>query len=302
MDYKDDAFHVIARAARRGLLILDDADAKTLISLLRSAALRFPIRILCACLMLTHYHLLIRGSKAVLAEAMKFIDYMYTMYFNDRHGGSGHLLEAPYKAFPKPGWEMILACSRYISLNPLATVTTIDQLPGYPWSTLPAYMGRTYFDWLDLEILQRIDPDPVAAAAKYWDFVKAGEAGFHLASKGLRMLRDERRVRLERADERMQLAATYVYWLEEEIRTSLPGAPDALRGFKPEELALFAASQAGVGSVRLLSTLLGLPSSSGHRAVKTLAELQRASPRMSGFFDMITRAAFSGKLGHLCEA
>ncbi|HLG42344.1 MAG TPA: transposase [Planctomycetota bacterium] len=296
------AFHIVARAARRGLLVLDDEDARTLISLIRTAANRFNLRILSACVMLTHYHLLVRAAREALSEAMQFINYMYTMYFNEKHGGSGHVLEAPYRAFPKDSWPLILACSRYISLNPLVTVPDIEQLPAFHWSTLPALIGKTYLDWLDLEVLNRIDPDPVAAASKYWAYVKAGEGGFRLGAKAAEARRIGWRVRFEWTQDGVQLAAAYAHWMLQEIKVSLPGAPRSIREFTVNELALYAASRVGVGSIRQVSSIMGIPSSSGHLTVRRLEALASKAVDVSGFFDRMVHSALGGNLGQLCQA
>jgi REP element-mobilizing transposase RayT len=288
------AFHIVVRAARRGLLAADALDVRNIVSLVRTASQRYPIRVLALCVMATHYHLLLLAERAAIAAAEKFLNYMYTVYFNARHGTTGHLLEAPYRAFVKPTQEAMLSCARYIHLNPLDAVSAPDLIFTVEGSTLGAYTGEENLDWLDLRLLQAFDKDPVLARLKYRNHVLDGVDGFRRAREASRYARGGRRVRFEWTEEGLQLLATYANWLARAIERAKSDAPAVLRPYGTSELALFAASQAGLGSVRRISTVLGFKSTEGNRIVKELAAVTAESEPARRYIEAAARRGVVG--------
>lgn len=73
----------------------------------------------------------------------------YTVYFNWRHGRSGHLFQGRYKSFVVEGGEYLLGLSRYLHLNPVrgavagagTPVQRRARLRAYPWSSYRGYAG-----------------------------------------------------------------------------------------------------------------------------------------------------------------
>src|SRR5207253_6535646 len=84
-----------------------------------------------------------------LSRWMHWLMMSYTMYFNWRHGRSGHLFQGRYKSFLVEGGEYLLGLSRYIHLNPvrgaaLGSGTAVERrrrLRNFRWSSYRGYAG-----------------------------------------------------------------------------------------------------------------------------------------------------------------
>jgi putative transposase len=100
--------------------------------------------------MTNHVHLLLAPGEAVagLGQLMKALAARMTRYRNRLERRSGTLWESRYKSSPVQTDRYLLACCRYIELNPVRAklVATPD---AYPWSSYPLRMGRIEPAWLD---------------------------------------------------------------------------------------------------------------------------------------------------------
>lgn len=91
-----------------------------------------------------HLHLLVKPeTDGSLTAFMRRATDSYTKYFNTRYGRVGPLFQGPFKAVRVQSDEQLLHLSRYIHLNPLAgnVVNNLEELFGYPWSSLPEYIS-----------------------------------------------------------------------------------------------------------------------------------------------------------------
>lgn len=83
---------------------------------------------------------------------MKVLSARTTRHFNRLEGRSGTLWESRYKSSPVQSDEYLLACCRYIELNPVRA-GMVAEAGDYPWSSYMARMGGVGSDWLDLDPL-----------------------------------------------------------------------------------------------------------------------------------------------------
>ena len=87
---------------------------------------------------------------ADLGRFMKALSARTTRYFNRLESRSGTLWESRYKSSPVQTEQYLLACCRYIELNPVRARMAAQ--PGeYHWSSYTARMGGTGQEWLDLD-------------------------------------------------------------------------------------------------------------------------------------------------------
>jgi putative transposase len=102
------------------------------------------------CLMTNHVHLLINpGPKAAnLALLMKRVAGRQTRYRNARDGRTGTLWEGRYKSSPIETEAYLLACGRYVELNPVRA-RMVKRPEQYRWSSYRARAGLTEWGWLD---------------------------------------------------------------------------------------------------------------------------------------------------------
>jgi len=138
------AHHVIQRGNNRQPIVIDDRDRVQFLALLREAALTHQVAIHAYVLMDNHVHLLVTPEEAEgLSRMMQSLGRRYVGWFNHRHGRSGTLWEGRFRAALIEGEHHLLACIRYIELNPLrAGMLLGGDAAGYRWSSCAHHLGR----------------------------------------------------------------------------------------------------------------------------------------------------------------
>lgn len=136
--------HLIQRGNNRQPIVLDDEDRRQFLALLREAALTYKVALHAYVLMDNHVHLLATPTDAQgLSRMMQSLGRRYVGWFNQRHDRSGTLWEGRFRAAPIEGERYLLACMRYIELNPLRAGLQLDDGPGaYAWSSCAHHLGR----------------------------------------------------------------------------------------------------------------------------------------------------------------
>src|SRR5918996_3504692 len=112
-------YHVTARGNERRPIYRDDRDRQHFRQLLGQAMEDFRLVLHAFVLMDNHYHLLVEKSEANLFRAMQRLNVSHSIWFNRRHGRSGHLFQGRYKAILVDRLDWGLELSRYIHLNPV---------------------------------------------------------------------------------------------------------------------------------------------------------------------------------------
>jgi putative transposase len=87
-----------------------------------------------ACLMDTHYHLLIGPRLGRVSDGMKLLNGGYSRAFNKRHGRRGALFESRYEDWTIRDELHYQATVRYIEENPLAA-GMVESLEDWVWTT-----------------------------------------------------------------------------------------------------------------------------------------------------------------------
>jgi len=112
-------YHLATRSSTPDFLFRDTADRLSLIGQLERVTLDTDWTCVAACLMGTHYHLLVDAAANVLPDAMKRINWAYAFNHNQRHGRRGHRVGSRYLSIDVTEEEHLLACYRYIAWNPV---------------------------------------------------------------------------------------------------------------------------------------------------------------------------------------
>jgi len=130
--------HVVQRGNNRAACFFDTRDFAFYLHYLLKASLAEHCRVHAYCLMSNHVHLLLTPSnEAACARFMKGVNQRYTQYVNRVHARSGTLWEGRYRSSVVFSARYVLACYRYIELNPVRAGIVRD--PGiYPWSSYGA--------------------------------------------------------------------------------------------------------------------------------------------------------------------
>lgn len=127
--------HVIQRGNNRADIFFERCDYLHYLNDLREAAERHGCAIHAYVLMTNHVHLLLTpDGEQGPARMMQAVGRRYVRYVNTRHGRTGTLWEGRYKSVVVDSENYLLACSRYIELNPVRAGMVTH--PGeYAWSS-----------------------------------------------------------------------------------------------------------------------------------------------------------------------
>jgi putative transposase len=179
-------YHVALRGNNRRVLFQDDDDRKRFLARLGEYGEEFGIKLYIFCLMTNHVHLVLETPQANLSQFMHKLETAYTVYFNLRHGESGHLLQDRFGAWPVAGDDYLLRLSRYVHLNPvhvgklknLELQERINELRKYRWSSYRGYIGKDKpLDYVEYgPMLGFMTGSTARKRQQYRKFVEAGLA------------------------------------------------------------------------------------------------------------------------------
>ena len=132
------AAHVIQRGNNRMACFRQESDYLLYLAHLRKLADELRCAVHAYCLMTNHVHLLVTPSGAdTCTVLMRDLGQRYVQYFNRRYERSGTLWEGRFRSCVAESAAYVLACYRYIELNPVLAgmVATPAQ---YRWSSYAA--------------------------------------------------------------------------------------------------------------------------------------------------------------------
>lgn len=101
------------------------------------------VEIIGYCLMPSHFHLLLRQRlKNGISKFSSDFSNSYTRYFNTKRKRIGPIFQGIFKAVRIETDEQLIHVSRYIHLNPVASlIIKKEKLDTYPWSSFPEYLN-----------------------------------------------------------------------------------------------------------------------------------------------------------------
>jgi putative transposase len=131
----DVALHVVQRGHNRQACFGGDTDHLVYLTLLHDLSARTACALHAYCLMTNHVHLLLTPSRPdACARLMRNLGQRYVQYFNRRHRRSGTLWEGRYRSCLVDSAQYVLACHRYIELNPVRA-GMVSSAGAYRWSS-----------------------------------------------------------------------------------------------------------------------------------------------------------------------
>jgi putative transposase len=135
------AHHLILRGNNRQAIFYSDLDREHLLDTLPEAAKLHGVAVHAYVLMDNHLHLLATPqSTDGLSRMMQSLGRRYVAWFNARHQRSGTLWEGRFRAGLVQGERHLLACMRYIELNPVRAGLCADAAQ-WPWSSATHHLG-----------------------------------------------------------------------------------------------------------------------------------------------------------------
>jgi putative transposase len=135
------AIHIVQRGNNRNACFRSDSDYLLYLMHLRELATKMECEIHAYCLMTNHVHLLVTPSSTeACATLMRDLGQRYVQYFNRRYGRTGTLWEGRFRSCIAESARYVLACYRYIELNPVRA-GMVQQPSQYAWSSYAANSG-----------------------------------------------------------------------------------------------------------------------------------------------------------------
>jgi REP-associated tyrosine transposase len=127
--------HVIQRGNNRGAIFFGPGDREVLLEWLAQAADDFGLAVHAYVLMPNHLHLLATpAAPDSLSRTMQSLGRRYVRYVNQRYRRTGTLWEGRFRSTVIDSERYLLACTRYIDLNPVrAGLTEAPQ--DFEWSS-----------------------------------------------------------------------------------------------------------------------------------------------------------------------
>jgi putative transposase len=134
--------HVIQRGNNRQAVFADTADYQRYLRLLQETSAGHSVAVHAYVLMPNHVHLLVTPEgEGGLSRFMQALGRRYVRSFNDRHHRTGTLWEGRFRSTVIATDRYLLACMRYIELNPVRAGLSLSPAD-YRWSSSAHHIGR----------------------------------------------------------------------------------------------------------------------------------------------------------------
>jgi putative transposase len=133
--------HITHRGVNRGATFIDDEDFAAYLQALECVSQAQAVAIHGYVLMTNHVHLLVSSDVAgAVSRMMQALGRRYVRAFNARYSRTGTLWEGRYKSCLVDSDRYLLACLRYIELNPVRAAMVVTPWE-YRWSSVHAHLG-----------------------------------------------------------------------------------------------------------------------------------------------------------------
>jgi len=142
-------FHVVQRGHDRAPVFRERLDFLRFIRILEHTRELIPVKIFSFCLMTNHFHLVLQSVEdgENVSRFMRDLTSTYCRYFNALYHRRGTLWEGRFRASLITNDEYLLACNRYVELNPIRAGIA-SRLSEYPWTSYHHRSGKHCVSWL----------------------------------------------------------------------------------------------------------------------------------------------------------
>lgn len=178
--------HVVQRGNNRNACFFADEDYLFYLECLGEGLRRYAVKLHAYVLMTNHVHLLMTPSDEVgISRLLQHVGRLYVLYINKTYRRSGTLWEGRHKASLVDAEHYLLACYRYIEMNPVAArmVEAPDQ---YQWSSYAWHAwGKSNRLICDHELYERLGLDPETRQFAYRELFR-----HHLSDNDIHAIRE----------------------------------------------------------------------------------------------------------------
>jgi hypothetical protein len=121
-------------------------------------------------------HLLLETPEGNLSKMMQAFQTSHTIYFNKRHGRTGHVFEQRYKAMLVDKDNYLLQVNRYLHLNGMSAKLA-ERAQDYRWCSYGSYLKRKGILGLKTEtVLGQLNGSKTRQLQRYREYVEGGPA------------------------------------------------------------------------------------------------------------------------------
>ena len=133
--------HLVQRGNNRQATFFEKQDYTFYLDTLSSGLRRYDAVLHAYCLMSNHVHLLVTPNREdSIPRIFQHVGRIYVLYINKKYKRTGSLWEGRYKCSLINADEYLLACYRYIEINPVSA-GMVRGPEEYPWSS---YRHKTF--------------------------------------------------------------------------------------------------------------------------------------------------------------
>ena len=135
-------YHVLNRGNNRAAVFHKDEDYEAFVAILAAGCQRLPMRVLAFCLMPNHFHLVLwPHHDGDLSRWMQWSLTTHVRRYHRHYGGSGHVWQGRFRAFPIQDDGHLLAVLRYVERNPVRA-ELVSHAEDWRWSSAPHWARR----------------------------------------------------------------------------------------------------------------------------------------------------------------
>jgi len=168
--------HVVQRGHNKQVVFAEEVDFRYYLKTLEEFKDLYGVQVYGFCLMTNHIHLILQPGEAIagLGQLMKRLSGRQTRFVNRQESRTGTLWEGRYRSSPIETDAYLLACCRYVELNPVRARMT-DDPAAYPWSSYRRHAGlANRFGWLDIDpCYEELGISDDERATRYREFVRS---------------------------------------------------------------------------------------------------------------------------------
>lgn len=146
----DIPLHIVQRGHDRKPVFVEPADYQYYLDNLIEMKSELDIRVFGYCLMTNHVHLIVMPGERVesVSKLIRVLAARQTRRVNKLENRSGTLWEGRFKASLIDTDAYLLACYRYVDLNPVRA-SMVAHPEEFPWSSYRSHADPIGEDWLD---------------------------------------------------------------------------------------------------------------------------------------------------------
>lgn len=148
----DTPHHIVQRGHNRAVVFVEESDYQYYLDTLSEWKTCLKVQVYAYCLMTNHVHLVLRpgSDTSSIAKLMKRLAARQTRKVNRLERRSGTLWEGRYRSSPIETDAYLLACTRYVELNPVRAGMVTKPLD-YCWSSYRAKVGGVPEELVDYD-------------------------------------------------------------------------------------------------------------------------------------------------------